>query len=496
MISPKRARHGRLAAALAAVGIASAAGCAPDLTLEQKSGATGTGGGSSSSGTSSAGGIGGGTSGSGGDVTGGVPLSSYGFGDSSDQTAEGLAAGPDGSVLLIGQFAGSIDFGQGPLLSAGAEDVVVARFDAQGNPIFSLRFGDSAPQLAHAIASKSDGGAVIAGELAGAVDFAGKTISSTGGMDAFLAAVDEGGAPQWLKVFGDSGYQTATAVTIDVEGNILVAGYFSGSIDFGGQPLKSAGGYDGFVAKLDKNGKRIWSLRFGDEHDQRATGIAVDAKGDVLVIGELAGTADLGSGPLTSVGGDDLLVAKIGTEGKIAWAKRFGDAGAQAGRSIAADADGHVVFAGESSGPIDFGGGSIIVGSEGALFVAALDAEGKHVWSKGFERQGEASIRSLAVGGNDAVLLTGEIAGSVDFGGGLRTSSGAEDAFVTSLDAMGRFLWDNLSGDAESQRGRATVMDTQGRAVVAGQFAGSIDLGDNPLMSAGGKDVFLARFTF
>lgn len=493
MISTTRARYGRVAAALAAVVLASGAGCAPDLTLERKSGAAGTGGGSTSTGT---GGTGGGTGGSGGGVTGGIPLSSYGFGDASDQTAEGIAAGPDGSVLLVGQLAGSIDFGQGPLVSAGAEDVVVARFDSQGKSLFSLRFGDSAPQLAHAIASRSDGGAVIAGEIVGAVDFAGKTTSSAGGMDAFLAAVDEAGTPQWLKVFGDGGYQTATAVAIDAVGNILVAGYFSGSINFGGQPLKSAGGYDGFVAKLDKDGSRVWSLRFGDERDQRVTGVAVDAKGDVLVIGELAGTADLGAGPLTSAGGDDLLVAKIGAEGKIAWAKRFGDAGAQAGRSIAANADGHVVFAGESSGPVDFGGGPIVTGSEGALFVAALDAEGKHVWSKGFERQGEASIQSLAVGGNGAVLLTGEIAGSVDFGGGSRTSAGAEDSFMASLDAMGRFRWDTLSGDAESQRGLAAAIDTQGRAVVAGQFAGSIDLGGNPLMSAGGKDVFLARFTF
>lgn len=486
MISRTRGLCGCLTAALATVMMVGAGGCAPDLTLGRKSGGAGAGGGSSSSSSG----------GTGGAVVGGQFLSSHGFGDLGDQTAAGIAAGPDGSVLLVGQLAGSIDFGKGPLVSAGVENVFVARFDAQDEPLFALRFGGSGPLVANAIASRSDGGAVIAGEVAGAVDFAGKTISSAGGMDAFLAVVNAAGSPLWLNAFGDSGYQTATAVAVDAGENIIVAGYFSGSIDFGSQPLKSAGGYDGFVAKLDKDGSRIWSLRFGDELDQRVTGVAVDANGDVLVIGELAGAADLGTGLLTSAGGDDLLVAKIGSEGKIAWAKRFGDAGTQAGRSIAVDAAGRVFVAGESSGPVDFGGGSIVIGSGGALFVAALDAAGNHIWSSGFARTGEASIRGLAVGGNGAVLLTGDVSGSVDFGGGLRTSAGADDAFVAALDVMGGFRWDRLAGDAESQRARAAAVDTLGRAVVAGQFAGSIDFGGKKLISAEGNDVFLERFTF
>jgi hypothetical protein len=54
----------------------------------------------------------------------------------------------------------------------------------------------------------------------------------------------------WSKRFGDTGYQNATATAVDGAGNVLLTGNFVGTVDFGGGPLSSAGGYDIFVAKL------------------------------------------------------------------------------------------------------------------------------------------------------------------------------------------------------------------------------------------------------
>ena len=49
--------------------------------------------------------------------------------------------------------------------------------------------------------------------------------------------------------------------------------------------ITSAGGTDAFVAKLDKEGRLVWSKRFGDALDQRASAIAVDGSGHVLTAG-------------------------------------------------------------------------------------------------------------------------------------------------------------------------------------------------------------------
>ena len=54
----------------------------------------------------------------------------------------------------------------------------------------------------------------------------------------------------------------------------VVAGWFTESADFGGGPLKSAGGKDIAIARLDANGQHLWSKRFGDWQNQYATAVA------------------------------------------------------------------------------------------------------------------------------------------------------------------------------------------------------------------------------
>src|SRR5438105_2138915 len=49
----------------------------------------------------------------------------------------------------------------------------------------------------------------------------------------------------------------------DANGDFYVTGNFYGTLDFGGGPLTSAGGYDIFVAKFSSAGSHLWSKRFG-----------------------------------------------------------------------------------------------------------------------------------------------------------------------------------------------------------------------------------------
>ena len=50
-------------------------------------------------------------------------------------------------------------------------------------------------------------------------------------------------------------------------------------------------------------------------------------------------------------------------------------------------------------------------------------------------------------------------------------------------------------GDGAAQSGKAVAIDAAGGVFVTGDLAGSIDFGGGALMSAGGTDVFLASFT-
>ena len=92
------------------------------------------------------------------------------------------------------------------------------------------------------------------------------------------------GSRLWANRFGSSESELGEAIAVDVNGDVLVTGRFSGTVDFGGGPLTSAGGYDIFVAKFSGvDGAHLWSQRFGSTDWDFGDGIAVDGSGNVLV---------------------------------------------------------------------------------------------------------------------------------------------------------------------------------------------------------------------
>src|SRR5262249_20984887 len=65
------------------------------------------------------------------------------FGDVSFDETNGLAVvAANGDVVATGNFLGTVNFGAGPLTSAGMNDIWLARFDRKGNLKWAQRFGD------------------------------------------------------------------------------------------------------------------------------------------------------------------------------------------------------------------------------------------------------------------------------------------------------------------------------------------------------------------
>jgi hypothetical protein len=209
---------------------------------------------------------------------------------------------------------GTVNFGGGVLTSAGSEDIFLAKFASGGSHQWSKRFGDvSTDQQAWGVAIDGSGNAIVAGHFTGSVDFGGGALPNAGGQpDIFVAKFGSDGAHVWSESFGDAYAQSASAVAVDPSDNVLVAGGFNGTVNFGGGTLTSGGAKDVFLAKLTPEGAHIWSKGFGDADYQEAQAVATDASGDALVAGYFAGAIDFGGGTLTSAGGEDAFVAKFG----------------------------------------------------------------------------------------------------------------------------------------------------------------------------------------
>src|SRR5439155_11202445 len=90
----------------------------------------------------------------------------------------------------------------------------------------------------------------------------------------------------WARQSGFYYSDTARAVAVDSNGNIFVAGNFSGSSSFGPTNLNSvAGSEDIFVAKYDPDGTLVWAIQAGGSGSDYAYSVAVDPSGNIYVGG-------------------------------------------------------------------------------------------------------------------------------------------------------------------------------------------------------------------
>ncbi len=415
------------------------------------------------------------------------------LGNGFTQYAESVAADAAGNWVITGTSMGQINFGGGPITSTGGFDIFVAKFDTAGNHVWSKVFASLGDQFGKSVATDGTGNVVVAGQFAVTINFGGSTLTSAGAGDVFLAKLDAAGNHLWSKRFGGAGQEYADSVATDTAGNVIVMGQFTGTVDFGGGPLTSATPLDVFVAKFDPAGNHLWSRRFGETAAHYRLSVATDAAANVVVTGSFDdGSIDFGGGPLAAASAD-VFVAKLDAAGNHLWSKRFGNTNGQYAGGVSTDAAGNVVVAGYSYGTVDFGGGALTSAGSSDIFVAKLDAAGEHLWSRRFgDASGQAGL-SVTTDGPGNVAVTGYLQGTVDFGGGVLTSAGSTDIFVAKLDASGNHLWSKRFGNTFIQDGDSVAMDATGSVAVFGRFEGTIDFGGGPLVEVGNYDMFLLK---
>ena len=416
------------------------------------------------------------------------------FGTSTYQFGRSVAVDASKNVIITGEFVHAVDFGGGGLTAAGSEDIFVAKLDAAGDHVWSKRFGDADPQKGLSAAVDASGNAIVTGCFEGAVDFGGDSLTSAGSGDIFVAKFDAAGNHLWSKRFGDSTHQEGLNVMADALGNVIVTGFFRGTVDFGGGPLTEVGGFDIFVAKFDADGNHVWSKRFGDGSTQLPWGATVDGAGSVIVTGEFDGTVDFGGGVLTSAGNNDIFVAKLDAAGSHVWSQRFGGSLAEGASSVATDASGNVYLTGYFLDTVNFGGADLVSAGFSDIFLAKFISTGAHQWSKRFGDGDGQTARSVAAFGSGDVILTGVFEGTINLGGGVLTSAGGGDTFVAKFDAAGNHLGSKRFGDASPQDIWGAAVEGSGNTIVIGGFEWSVNFGGGVLTSAGDRDIFLVSF--
>jgi hypothetical protein len=421
------------------------------------------------------------------------------FGGTGQDVARAVAVDGSGNIVIVGTCTSVTDFGGGNIFTtANSGDIFVAKFDANGLHQWSHGFpGSGQTDDGFGVAVDGSGNVVVTGSFTGTVDFGGVPLTSAGGTDIVVAKYSAAGAHQWSKRFGNStNNEVGYAVAMDGSGNVVVTGHFAGTVDFGGGPLTASGtNVDIYVAKFDANGAHQWSQRFGNTQADVGYGIDVDGSGNVVVTGSFQGTVDFGGGGLTSLGSLEIFLAKYDANGAHQWSKRLGSTGGEIGRAVVADGSGNIVVTGSFSQTVNFGGVPIISAGGSDVFLAKYDASGVHQWSRGFGGPTNDDSYGVAADAAGDVALTGYFRDTADFGGGGLISAGENDIVVARYSAGGVHQWSQRFGDTGFDIGHGVAMNGPGDVAVTGDFKGTVDFGGGPFEGAfGSNDIFLAKY--
>ena len=305
----------------------------------------------------------------------GAHLWSKRFGSTNGDEGTGIAVDGNGDVLVSGNFEGTVDFGGGMLISTGSGDVFMAKYSGvDGTHLWSKRLGGTGDYLEIQVAVDESGDVLATGTFDGSVDFGDGPLTADY-VDIFVAKYSGAdGAHLWSKQFGDTWDDEGIQVAVDGSGDVLVTGYFGTTVDFGGGLLNTAGYLDIFVVKLSGvDGAHLWSKRLGNTKPDGGMGVAVDGNGDVLVMGFFEQTVNFGGEPLTSAGAEDIFVAKYsGVDGSYFWAKRFGGPGYEWRGGLAADTSDNVLVTGFFYETADFNGEFLTSAGEEDIFLVKL----------------------------------------------------------------------------------------------------------------------------
>jgi hypothetical protein len=308
---------------------------------------------------------------------------------------------------------------------------------------------------------------------------------------------------------------------------------FRDTVDFdpgaGIYNLKSMGGSDIFVAKLNSAGNLIWARQMGGGSDDAGYSIAIDDSGNVITTGYFQSGGDFDPDSinyygLSANGGKEIFVSKLNANGKFVWAKSYGGYGEDIGYSVAVNDSGYVFLAGSFSDIISsldtisyqlttFGGTDILV--------MKLNPIGDAIWARQFGGSSDDAGLSIKVDASGNTYITGffqDIAyfandnsyyPALHIGSGQKLSTnsatplnlisaGSTDIFVLKIDSAGNTMWAKRAGGFSADAGCSVALDQSGNVVTSGYFNGIANFdpgtGTYNLSAAGDTTAFISKY--
>jgi hypothetical protein len=285
--------------------------------------------------------------------------------------------------------------------------------------------------------------------------------------DGFLEKRTSSGAWLWGRKIGTDRNDHVWSLAVGPLGEVYAVGTTEGTLG-----ESRFGNRDAFVRKFSADGDVLWTRQFGLALHDEARGVAVDAAGDVYVVGQLwAGTA----APY-----QEAFIRKYDASGEELWTDVFGTPTTDLATSVSVDAWGNVYVSGYTYGAlVDESGGN------SDAFVRKYDADGVEQWTRQFGNSELDQVYSIDVDAGGNVYVAGYTGGSLG-----APNAGLTDALIRKYDPDGVEQWTRQLGGTGYDDLYSVTVDGAGHVYAAGYTQNSIGS-----VNAGGYDILVLKYS-
>ncbi len=430
-----------------------------------------------------------------------------------------------GNAYCAGYHQQTVDLDPGSaVLTAVGSGIFLQKLDDLGNLLWAVNYPSTGFFQIYDLALDGNQDLLVVGTFTATIDFdpgvGTANLTAQGSNDMFLLKLTSAGNFVFVQQInsGTGSNEIPQAMKVDSQGNILITGWFDGSVDadpgIGTTMLNSAGNNDIFVAKYDANGNLLWAKSIGSPSNDSGWGLTVDAHANVTLVGRFGGTVDFDPGNgvsnLVALGTFDGFVLRLNPNGNFVWAKPLTTNINHSCTVMTLDADtaGNLILGGIFFGSVDLDPGPAMATTltQGTydMFLLKTDSMGNFLWGHGIGGNTTDGLYSISTDVDGNIYAGGTFVGTVDFDPGIGTSSETAvsytDIAVMKFDPAGNFEWVAIAGGSNNDFIEQLRLSPQNALYVTGNYTWTADFAPGPqvhnMTSVAGADAYVYKLKF
>lgn len=311
----------------------------------------------------------------------------------------------------------------------------------------------------------------------------------------------------WATYYGGNEIEHLRAITTDLDGNVFIGGITNSSNNIGspnGFKPELTDMTDGFVAKFDSSGNRVWGTYYGGEGPDFVYGLTTDKYGNVYITGETwsdSGVVENGW-MMESEASINAFLAKLDPDGNRVWATYFGGSHhfPTDGYGVAVDDYGNIFLTGNSSLPygIAYNGFQDTAETNQNGFLVKFNPDGQREWSTlyGGDNGGWLYDVDTDSHGNCYVVGYSTSSSGIASSDFQNTDGGFADGILVKFAPDGDRLWARYFGGEDTDYAFNVAVDPEDNVYIQGKTKSETGIffnGHNDTLE-GIWDDYLAKF--